>query len=228
MPTTKTSSDSKRTAHIFDSLSEAIINGKYFYNERLPSERDLAEQFSAARGTIRSVLQQLEDAKLVKRKFRGSAYVSYATSFERDDIAEQTSPLELIETRLSIEPHMVKLVVTHASQRDLKKLDAALKQVLASKDPDEFSAADEAFHMTLSQSSQNPLIIWMYQRINSIRAHSQWSERKNNILIPEKIKQYNEQHAELMRQIKQRDRDGAAKAMIAHLNQAKKDVLGSY
>ena len=95
-------------------------------------------------------------------------------------------------------------------------------------DPNAFSTADEAFHLMLAHCSQNPLLIWMYQRINDIRAHSQWSERKNNILTSEKIARYNQQHAELLRLIVRRDMEGAARAMVDHLNQAKKDLLGSY
>ena len=214
---------------VFNRIREAIVNGDYHFNERLPSERDLAERFSAARGTVRAALVQLEQANLVRRKYGSGAFVAYNNRFDQEDIAEETSPLDLIETRLAIEPHVVKLVVTNANNRDLKKLQQALAHVLASgADPNAFSTADEAFHLMLAHCSQNPLLIWMYQRINDIRAHSQWSERKNNILSPEKITQYNRQHTDLLRLIVRRDMEGAARAMTTHLNQAKKDLLGSY
>ena len=228
-PTNQPLQAARGSAGVFKRLREAIVNGVYHFNERLPSERDLAEQFSAARGTIRAALRQLEQANLVRRRFGGGAFVAYNSKFEREEIAEETSPLELIETRLAIEPHVVKLVVTNANNRDLKKLEEALNQVVANKtDPNAFSTADEAFHLMLAHCSQNPLLIWMYQRINDIRAHSQWSERKNNILTSEKIARYNQQHAELLRLIVRRDMEGAARAMVDHLNQAKKDLLGSY
>lgn len=216
-------------AGVFNHLREAIINGDYHFNERLPSERELATQFAAARGTIRAALQQLEQANLVRRRFGSGAFVSYNNRLDQEDIAEETSPLELIETRLAIEPHVVRLVVVNATNRDLKKLSKALDHVVASTaDPDTFSTADEAFHLMLAHSSQNPLLIWMYQRINDIRAHSQWSERKNNILAPAKIAQYNHQHTELLRLIVRRNIEGAAQAMTHHLHQAKKDLLGNY
>lgn len=216
-------------AGVFSRIREAIVKGEYHFNERLPSERDLADQFSAARGTIRAALLQLEQANLVRRKFGSGAFVAYNNQLDREDVTEETSPLELIETRLAIEPHVVKLVVTNASNRDLKKLEAALERVTACKrDPNTFSTADEAFHLMLAYCSQNPLLIWMYKRINDIRAHNQWSQRKHNILSPQKIAQYNWQHTELLRFIVRRDMEGAARAMIAHLNQAKKDLLGSY
>lgn len=221
--------DLRGSAGVFNRLREAIVNDEYHFNERLPSERKLAKQFSAARGTIRTALVQLEQANLVKRKFGGGAFVTCNRQFAREEIAEETSPLELIETRLAIEPHVVKLVVSNANHRDLKKLNDALARVVACEtDADKFSIADESFHLQLAHCSQNPLLIWIYQRINDIRAHSQWSELKHNILSPEKIAEYNRQHTELLRLVVRRDREGAVRTMTAHLNQAKNDLLGSY
>ncbi|MDA8022487.1 MAG: FCD domain-containing protein [Gammaproteobacteria bacterium] len=212
---------------IFNRLHDAITGGELRFNQRLPSERGMAERFSVARGTVRLALSRLEQAGMVRRKFGSGTFVCYREKFNHEDIAEETSPLELIETRLAIEPHVVRLAVANATQRDLKKLQAALNQaVAAARDRNAFSAADEAFHLLLAHCSQNPLLIWMYQRINDIRAHSQWSERKNNILTPQKIAEYNRQHARLLRMIVRRDMDGAARAMVEHLQSAKRDLLG--
>ncbi len=212
---------------IFNRVRAAIINGDYPYNARLPSERSLAKQFSVARGTIRAALEQLERANLVRKKFGSGTYVIYNAKFEQDDIAEETSPLELIETRLAIEPHIVKLVVSNANNRELRNLEQALENVLRSThDPNSFSSADEEFHLMLAHCSQNPLLIWMYQRINDIRSHGQWSHRKTNILTPGKIRQYNEHHSALVKSIIRRDMEEASNLMIHHLIQAKRDLLG--
>ncbi len=212
---------------IFNRVRAAIINGDYPYNARLPSERSLAKQFSVARGTIRAALEQLERANLVRKKFGSGTYVIYNAKFEQDDIAEETSPLELIETRLAIEPHIVKLVVSNANNRELRNLEQALENVLRSThNPNIFSSADEEFHLMLAHCSQNPLLIWMYQRINDIRSHGQWSHRKMNILTPGKIRQYNEHHSALVKSIIRRDMEEASNLMIHHLIQAKRDLLG--
>ena len=223
--------DSSRTASgsagIFIRLRAAIVNGDYSFNERLPSERDLAEQFGVARGTIRSALEQLEHANLVRKKFGSGTFVCYDNRFENEDIAEETRPLELIETRLAIEPHIVRLVVSNANNREIRRLEEALDNVVhARQDPNSFSSADEAFHLMLASCSQNPLLIWMYQRINDIRSHTQWSHRKNNILTQAKINYYNDQHTKLVQAIIRRDMEGAVGLMVTHLNQAKKDLLG--
>lgn len=212
---------------VFNRIRAAIINGDYAYNARLPSERSLAEQFSVARGTIRAALEHLERANLVRKKFGSSTFVNYNTKFEQEDIAEETSPLELIEARLAIEPHIVKLVVSNANNRELRNLEEALENVLHSThNANTFSSADESFHLMLAYCSQNPLLIWMYQRINDIRSHTQWSHRKMNILTSSKMNQYNEQHSELVRSIIRRNMEEASNLMVRHLTQAKRDLLG--
>ena len=216
------------STRIFNQIRASIMEGKYCYNERLPSERELATRFNAARGTIRTALEQLETAHLVRRKFGSGTFVSYQTEFGNEDIAEETSPLELIETRLAIEPYMVRLVILNANNRDLRRLEDVLDRALNTMDnPNDFSDADEAFHLMLATCSQNPLIIWMYRRINDIRSHNQWSARKNNILTREKINTYNNQHRLLLDAIRQRDQIKAAEIITSHLQQARRDLEGT-
>lgn len=215
------------SAGVFNRIREAIISGDYSYNERLPSERDLSATYKAARGTVRAALQQLEEAKLVKRKFGSGTFVCFRHEFEQLDIAEETSPLELIETRLAFEPYMVRMVVMNANNRDLNRLEEALQQAVNTEnDPNAFSSADEAFHLMLAACSQNPLMIWIYQRINDIRSHNQWSARKNYILTPEKIRAYNAEHISLLEAIRQRDHVRAAEIITTHLKQARQDLIG--
>lgn len=216
------------SAGIFNILREAIVTGGYSFNERLPSERDLAIQMHAARGTVRVALEQLEQANLVRRKFGSGTFVCYKNKFDHEDVAEETSPLELIDARLAIEPNMVKLVVQNANHRDLNRLEIVLQKANGTEnDPDAFSEADEAFHLMLASCSRNPLITWIYQRINDIRSHNQWTARKKHILTPERIREYNAQHRELLDAIRQRDQNRAAEILVNHLLEAKRDLIGT-
>jgi DNA-binding FadR family transcriptional regulator len=216
------------SAAVFRKIKQAILDGIYAYNERLPSERDLSSSFGYARGTIRSALVRLEKAHYVRRKTGSGTYVIYNNQFQRKDIAEETSPIELIETRLAIEPYIVKLVIRNANNRDIRRLEEAVEQLRnAGSDSTKFSTADEAFHLVLSQCSQNPLLIWIYERINDIRSHSQWSARKTKILTEERIRAYNLQHKLLVDAIRQRDHETASNIIHEHLVQARNDLLGS-
>src|SRR5215813_12858663 len=110
------------SAWISDQLRQAIVEGTYKFGQKLPAERQLAEAFGASRTTVRLALDRLETDKMVARRIGSGTFVSYRQPGETDDIAEITSPVELIEARLAIEPYMTRLAVLNASAKDLEKL----------------------------------------------------------------------------------------------------------
>jgi LacI family transcriptional regulator len=66
---------------ISDVLRQEIVDGKFSDTRRLPSEHQLMRRFSVARETIRGVIKDLIDSKLVdRRKGFGSFLVDRATS----------------------------------------------------------------------------------------------------------------------------------------------------
>jgi GntR family uxuAB operon transcriptional repressor len=208
-------------------IRRAIIDGDYVYRERLPSERALAEQFGAARGTVRAALKQLEDSNIVSRRTGSGTFVQYRGHVDREDVASLTSPLELIDVRRAVEPAIVRLAVVHAHSQDLRRMEECLEALgSAGDDAERFSRADEAFHLCLAESARNPLMLWLYRHINDIRGHPQWSARKDKILTPQRIREYNVQHRALYAAIVSRDIDGAERLMSEHLAKARSDLLG--
>lgn len=215
------------SARIVTRLRRAILDGDYGYRERVPSERHLAVEYGAARGTVRAALEQLEDMNLVIRRPGSGTFVRYRGHADDEDIAEHTSPLELIEVRLSVEPSVARLAVAHANAQDIERLADALMRVEASEDDAEsFSRADETFHLALAESTRNPLMVWLYRHINDVRGHRQWSARKDKILTPDRIIAYNKQHRALFKAIESRDTQEAANIMTRHLEKAREDLLG--
>lgn len=215
------------SARIVTQLRRAILDGDYAYRERVPSERELAVEYGAARGTVRAALKQLEAMNLVIRRPGSGTFVRYRGHADEEDIAEQTSPLELIEVRLSVEPSVARLAVMHANAQDIERMQEALLQVEGCHgDPDAFSRADERFHLALAECTRNPLMVWLYRHINDVRGHAQWSVRKDKILTPARIAEYNRQHRDLFSAIQSRDTQGAVDIMTRHLEKARGDLLG--
>ncbi len=209
------------------SLRAAIAQKHYSHGDRLPAERELASRFGTSRGTARHALRELERLNLVTRRIGSGTFVNSPGLESASDIAEATSPLELIEVRYAIEPHMVRLAVMHASPRDLARARESLEQVEAAADPASFTEADEAFHLALAECSQNPLILWLYQQLNEVRGHSQWTAVKEKILVHDKIAEYNAHHRRIYRGIADRDTVAAVDAMNQHLGVARDDLTGT-
>ena len=209
-----------------EQLRRRILDGNYEFEERLPAERNLAEEFNVSRGTIRSVLEILERQHLVTRQIGSGTYVSHREITNQQEIASITSPIEMVEVRIAIEPQLVRLAIANASARDLEELRDALRQCEACDgDPEKFARADTAFHMSLAHCSRNKLMYWVYERISEVRRHSQWGRMKSMLLTPERIEYYNRQHRNLYEAIATRDTVRAVKLIKEHLYGVQDDLL---
>ncbi len=216
------------SANIAVELRQAILMGDLVFGQKLPPERALAEQFGASRNTVREALRQLEENNLVARRVGSGTFVVYRDSNDRDDAADATSPLELIEVRFAVEPNMTRLAVQNAGARDLERLGEALSRVESvGNDPKKFSRADEAFHLCLAECSRNPLMVWLYRQVNEVRGNTLWFEAREKILTPERIAEYNREHRQLYEAIRRREMDNALKLINDHLNDAKTDLIGA-
>jgi DNA-binding FadR family transcriptional regulator len=214
------------TSKVVAQLRRRILEGQYSYEERLPAERNLAEAFGVSRGTIRSVLQILEQQHLVTRQIGSGTYVSHKEITNQQEISSITSPLEMVEVRIAIEPQMVRLAIANASSRDLEEMRNALRQCEACDgDSEKFARADTAFHMALAHCSKNKLMYWLYERISEVRRHSQWRSMKSKLLTPERMNYYNGQHHALYDAIASRDTTRAVNLIKDHLYGVQEDLL---
>ena len=210
-------------------LRRAILDGEYHFGDRLPAERDLATHYSLSRGTVREALRQLEDMRLVARRVGSGTYVQFRDQRARQaDIARLTSPLELIEVRIGFEPHMVRLATLNATAHDIERMHDALNRLDTSgADAERFSRFDEGFHLCLAEASRNPLMLWLYEQVNAVRRDTLWEARKDKVLTPQRIMEYNEQHRALVRAIEGRDVDSAVRIISRHLEEARADLVGA-
>lgn len=207
-------------------LRRMIQDGSHAPGERLPPERALAESFSASRGTIREALRSLEERGMVARRVGSGTFVTYVSDAGADDVAEITSPLELVEVRAAVEQQMARLAVRNATARDIASLREALVNMEAlTIDPGRFSVWDEQFHLRLAEATHNPLMVDIYQRINHVRGHDQWNTIKDKILTPARIAAYNGEHRELLGAIEHRNAEQAAEIVARHLGRAHQDLL---
>lgn len=216
-------------ASIAAQLRRAILDGSYGYRERLPAERELAQHYGASRSTVREALRQLEESSLVVRRVGSGTFVNHRSNSEEDDVAERTSPIELIEVRLAIEPQMARLASLHATQRDLDRMAAALAEVETCnvRDREAFTRSDAAFHQALADCTRNPLMIGLYRQINTVRSHAQWARMRDKVLSPDRQRAYNDQHRALYEAIRARDTEIAVRIVREHLEIAHRDLVGA-
>ena len=209
-------------------LRKAIHEGAYTHGEKLPAERQLAEAFGTSRTTVRMALDQLEQERLVTRRVGAGTFVNYRAAAQDDDVRELTSPLELIEVRLALEPYMTRLAVLNATARDIDRLTELIERLASfSMDIEGFTHWDEAFHLAIAECTRNPLLVALYRQINEVRAHKQWHAMRDKVLTPERMADYNDQHRSLYAAIRSRDVEGAVAIITNHLHQARRQLVGA-
>ncbi len=203
-------------------LRREILGGSLVQGDRLPAERALSERFGVARGTVREALARLSEEGLIEIRPGSGAYVRLATGGAVNPVIDNTGPLELIDARFALEPHICRLAVLHAHRTDLARLDTLLTRMEASRgDPERFSDADTEFHTVLAESTGNGLLIWIVGQISSVRTRDQWYRMRTLTLDGPMIDIYNAQHREIVGAIASREPEAAATAMKSHLETAR-------
>src|SRR6267154_2595719 len=173
---------------------------------------------------------QLRQAILAGRYAPGEklpAERQFAAAFaaSRATIRTALSRLELIEVRLGLEPNMVRLAVLNATGRDIERLASAIERMeAAGGDSESFTHWDAEFHELIAAATRNPLMVWIYRKINDVRTHSQWNAMKSKVLTPQRIAEYNEQHLALYEAIRTRDIEAAVAIVTNHLHAARRQL----
>lgn len=215
------------SADIAAELRRQIAAARFLQNERLPPERSLAERYGVARGTVREALRRLEEMGFVERRPGSGTYVIWVGERDSGDVTEITRPLELVDARFAVEPQMCRLAVLRATDVELNRLRARLDAMEGcEQDTARFAEIDEEFHLALARCTQNPMIIWMMEKIHEVRSHVQWARMRLLTLNPEVIRLYNRQHRAVVDAIAARDPERAAQEMKAHLSAARATLVG--
>ena len=207
-------------------ITREILADIYLHRERLPSERKLLERFGCARGTIRQAFFLLEQRGLIETKPGSGSYVIHQQKPHNITGIDQARPLELIDARFALEPHICRLAVLQATGRDLEQAESLLLEMEScSDDMMKFATADAAFHVLLAETTENSILIWVVQQINKVRTHKQWERMRNLTLTPPMVASYNRQHREIFNAIATRQPEQAADAMKRHLDEARRSLI---
>ena len=203
-------------------IRREIAKGTLQLNDRLPAERQMAANYGVARGTIREALNRLEEEGFVEIRAGSGTYVVYKPVEQASDAIVNANPLELIDARFALEPHMCRLAVLHGRKSNFKALEQVCERMEdVVDDPLGWSDVDADFHTALAECSGNGLLIWVAQQINSVRREDEWTRMRNLTLDEKMITEYNVQHRQIVNAIRTREPERAANLMKAHLETAR-------
>lgn len=207
-------------------FQQLLSDGLLAPGTRLPPERELAAHFGVARSSLRPALKVLEVMGVITQKVGDGSYLNndassvLAVPMEFLFLLDDTSPQELTEMRLLIEPALAAKAAERATAQDI----ALLKQTIAdfessSRDRVRLVASDLQFHRAIFQASRNRLAGRLFHTIhramlNMIMVTSQLVDLEHTLQF----------HRPIMLAIEKRDPQRAAQLMTDHLTDAR-DLL---
>jgi Transcriptional regulators len=118
---------------------------------KLPTERALVEQLSAPRSAIRRALEVLERDGLVVRHVGRGTFLTDAATRLADGAPADTSPAEIMQVRLLLEPQVATLAARVATVADLDRISSCLDAGGASEDFERFEAWDAKLHRAIAR-----------------------------------------------------------------------------
>ena len=120
---------------VTDQLKQSILLGHFKPGDKLPPERELAEQFQVSRVAIREAIRSLENSGfiLTRQGMTGGAFITdlsfqqLTNSFLDLFLAEKISIPELYQVRRLIEPEVARLAASRVTPDFKRRLKEALK-----------------------------------------------------------------------------------------------------
>lgn len=212
-------------------LLQAMAQGRLREGVKLPPERELSASFQTSRGSVRRVLADLKDRGLITQVVGSGTFVTAAAgelrSAEHPDLlgARNTSPAELMEARLLIEPLMPGLIVRHATAADFAHMAHCLAQAEAATSIESFEHWDGELHKAFAEATHNAFFLQILALTNQVREQGEWGRLKAKSLTPERRAQYERQHRDIVSALRDRDA-GQARALLAgHLEQIQRNLF---
>ena len=216
----------RASGEIVSQIERAIFDGELTPGDRLQSERELAEQFSVSRITVRDALRVLEARGLIRVKVgaTGGAFVAESNA---DHVAESISTMillkhmtlsELAEARTVVETATAELAAQRADEAAIRRLGEMVergRRVVREQLPHTEASMD--FHVALAEASKNELLsatVRAYRDFLVQTLHDMRDVRSARVT--------QKAHEEILEAIRAHDGEATRKLMLEHLQDFEK------
>lgn len=224
--TTTTAETRKLYQQVANSIANAIRDGVHRPGQRLPSERDLAEDYKVSRPTVREAMIALEIRGLVEARHGSGVYVTEAPSPESAEPDLDIGAFELTEARRLIEGEVAALAAATITEAELSELAGILDDMVLENDTNvNGDRADRRFHVTIASASRNAALVTVVENLWDLRYKSPLCramlERARQVGVRPRI----DDHQEILLALRERDPTAARNAMREHLGRVIDNLL---
>jgi GntR family transcriptional regulator, transcriptional repressor for pyruvate dehydrogenase complex len=205
---------------VVNQLKQSILLGHFNTGDKLPAERELAEEFKVSRVAIREALRKLENSGFIvtRQGATGGAYVTDLTfeylvnAFLDLFLADKISVPELRQVRVIIEPEVARL----AASRITPEYAQCLKHVLEVEELPISSLSEDMerkqkAHIILAEMSGNRILEALVRSLMGLtRKAVEAAEADPRFMHPAGM------HHPIVRAVLEGDAEAAASAMKKH------------
>lgn len=212
---------------VADALQERILAGEYVPGDFLPSVDELIEEFDVSRPTLREALNLLESAGFVRLR-RGPGGGTVVRAPDQSEVVraldallrfQGTSPQEIMEVRLVLEPAAARMAAMRATDEEIDELEASLERQRSESvlnEPRLWFSEKLEFHSLLARMSRNPVVSVLTDALRDLVLQA--NLEANYTLEARKLGLKHE--VEIVRRLRSRNPEAAAKAVRRHLEQS--------
>jgi GntR family transcriptional regulator, transcriptional repressor for pyruvate dehydrogenase complex len=209
---------------VANQLKRAIGDGLFRVGDRLPSERDLADQMGVSRPSIREAIQQLELQGILETIHGGGSIVRNLTEQEiRKPIEivlgdDRQRVLELTEVRAFMETWAAKQAAKNRTDDELERIRTYLEEMEHDFEKGEIRAElDFKFHAEIAAAAHNTIFSHLMNSIYELIGYSIRVHREQVFTTREDQQTIFHSHLQVFKAIQNQDPDAAEAAMNQHL-----------
>jgi len=198
---------------------------------RLPPERELCEVLGVSRGELRKALAILEREGELWRHVGKGTFIGTRPIEELSSvglIAAQSNPAEVMRARLLIEPEIAREAALNARTTDIEEMRHCLSGARQSRTWRQYENWDNRLHRTIAEATRNMILLALFDTLNAVRRAVVWGRLRAGPDRPPDDHHSFAEHDAIVTAIMERDLDGAAAGMRAHLETVQRKLLRLY
>jgi len=210
------------------SLLALLGSGRYPSGSQLPPERELTLELGISRRALRQGLELLEaEGRLWRHVGKGTFVGTRPPERElgMSLVTASTSPAELMDLSLWIEPTFARIAALRASGMDIDTLRYLLGKSAMARDAATWDIWDVRLHRAIAEATHNALTIAVFDSLNAVRDEGAWRRLRSDPTTPARFDELTQHHREIVEAIAAHDPPAAEAAMRRHLRSVQHAVL---
>ncbi|KAA5604216.1 FadR family transcriptional regulator [Roseospira marina] len=216
---------------VYHMLYARITNGEYPANQKLPTEKELAQEFSVSRPILRIALEKLRTEGFVYSRQGSGNYVrapqGSALGFARVETIADIQ--RCYEFRMTIESDAAWLAAQRRNREVMTDLEAALEMLrVATGSQVHREDADYAFHVAVARASNNQ---YYEATMRALREHIHAGMKMHGESLlsdgPFALNEVLAEHTGIYQAILDQDGDRAREIMRQHVKNSRDRLFGA-